>query len=451
MNRNHRAQRRSTAINLWALAFIATLAGSTTGSLLPDASACERQPDMPAHVPRLIDASLTPAEYAQRITQWSAYAEAHPQSAMALVELERAQRYARQIQSPESLALIRRAVAVEPECAVALARLAALEFEHTIWGDRSQLPRARELAERAIAVAPLDWEPHLTLWTLDIVAGTGTHAADHMAACLDKGAFASPLLDYGYNMLSTAAPDAIVFTNGDHDTFPLLALQARYGIRPDVRIVNLSMATFPSYAKWALNSGARTRSPLSNADIDVLQKAQKPGTFFGAAVLQEVARRVAAGRWDQPVYGAVTVVDLTSMIPNRLEMQGLLLRIGRETTTNTDEAMHLDVARTDSLLEYVYRMESAMDLGFQWESQPAIAQMMGSYVGSYRRLLAEYAAAGDLEAARRMLRNILPLLEFHGMLRHWDGRDRAEMLLVYWQELDPDNPEVERWRQRLQL
>jgi hypothetical protein len=92
-----------------------------------------------------------------------------------------------------------------------------------------------------------------------------------------------------------------------------------------------------------------------------------------------------------------------------------------------------------------------MDLGFQWESQPAIAQMMGSYVGSYRRLLAEYAAAGDLEAARRMLRNILPLLEFHGMLRHWDGRDRAEMLLVYWQELDPDNPEVERWRQRLQL
>jgi hypothetical protein len=96
-------------------------------------------------------------------------------------------------------------------------------------------------------------------------------------------------------------------------------------------------------------------------------------------------------------------------------------------------------------------MESAMDLGFAWDAHPAVEKLMGNYVAGYRHLLAEFASAGNLEGARRMLRNILPFLEFHPSLRRWDGRDRAEILLRYWSELDPDNPEVERWRRRLHL
>jgi hypothetical protein len=33
------------------------------------------------------------------------------------------------------------------------------------------------------------------------------------------------LLDYKYNRLQSTMPDAILFTNGDHDTFPALILQ----------------------------------------------------------------------------------------------------------------------------------------------------------------------------------------------------------------------------------
>ncbi len=134
--------------------------------------------------------------------------------------------------------------------------------------------------------------------------------------------------DYAYNILAGLEPDAIIFTNGDNDTYPLWYIQMVEGFRPDVNIANLSLLNTSWYIKQLRDRKPAVPISLDDAEIERLRPmVLKDGgvVWRRDLVMQHIIQET---NWKRPIYVAVTVPpDIWDPYAEYLEMQGMVRKL----------------------------------------------------------------------------------------------------------------------------
>ena len=151
-----------------------------------------------------------------------------------------------------------------------------------------------EALEKAYQLQPHNPETYYDFLTYYELNGDSAKVREFAGKLYQSHDISRGLVDYNYNMLMSTAPNAILLTNGDNDTYPGWMLQQAKSIRPDVTVLNISLAR--AYRDYLARK-------LAGKDIHIDAEALPGDDRFVPALCQVVA----AADSEVPIYVAVTV------------------------------------------------------------------------------------------------------------------------------------------------
>jgi hypothetical protein len=157
-------------------------------------------------------------------------------------------------------------------------------------------------------------------------------------------------------------------------------------------------------------------------------------------VVRALVGKVGDGTWTGPVYFAVTVAGPTlECCDQGQELEGLLWRVTREPGPEADDEPRINASRSLRLFREEFRLDSATDFTYDWRPEAAATMLLRNYPALLRVIATKKAEEGALSDVRFALGEAVRMLEFQG------NEEMRKALAKYWKELDPDNPEVDRW------
>ncbi|MCK4303909.1 MAG: DUF2723 domain-containing protein [Candidatus Eisenbacteria sp.] len=213
--------------------------------------------------------------------------------------------------------------------------------------------------------------------------------------------------DYAYNMLAPLEENAVIFTNGDNDTFPLWYIQEVEEVRQDVRVVNLSLLNTHWYIRQLRDYEPKLDVGFSDDEISRLRGFY---TQEGDIVLVKdiMVRRLLAENQERPIYLAVTVPDQMDL-EKHLVMEGLVFRV----VAGEGEAERVDVDTTWKNLREVFLYRGLLTEDGYYDDtvykDKNARKLVQNYAAAYVRIAHHYLRSGmddkaieALEYARRI-------------------------------------------------
>ena len=225
--------------------------------------------------------------------------------------------------------------------------------------------------------------------------------------------------DYAYNMLAPLAPNAIVITNGDNDTFPLWYIQEVEKVRKDVRVVNLSLLNTPWYIKQLRDQEPRVPFTFTDAQLDQMQPYQdeKTGKIIWVKD-QAIADMVKVNGWRKPIYMAVTVPEQLGFDQNEV-LEGLVFRISPKPVGD-----HVvDVNKTLYNLYHVFRYGGLLNKNRDYDrsvyKDDNAYKLVQNYSAAHVQAAYQLQQQGRSQEALNILRDAVKMTpDFPGLLEY---------------------------------
>ncbi len=174
--------------------------------------------------------------------------------------------------------------------------------------------------------------------------------------------------EYAWNMLAGLDRDAILFTNGDNDTFPIWYLQEVEAFRRDVTVVNLSLVNLPWYVKQLRQSATGLPLNYTDAQLDQLEARlyEDPRTgerqivYVRDYVVHNILNANNQDKQPRPAFFAVTIPQENMAIYYPfLQMEGLAFRLTGQR--HPDDQPGVDPELTLRNMTGVYDYGALMD------------------------------------------------------------------------------------------
>jgi tetratricopeptide (TPR) repeat protein len=242
----------------------------------------------------------------------------------------------------------------------------------------------------------------------------------------NEGGFYPAIMEYNKNIMASCEKNAILFTNGDNDTFPMWFLQLIENYRTDITVVNVNLLNVSWYIKQLKNGYPFGENNLfmmiTDANIDSLrpilwkekemeiavkndplsksgkiQWMMKPTIDDKAIRVQDalMIQILISNNWNRPVYFSTTVYGMNKIgLDDYLALEGLVYKL------NTHKGK-IDTEKLYNNLINIYTYDGVNDGHIEYVED--IASLYQNYRESFLALASGYDKTGEKEKVKEIL------------------------------------------------